>query len=77
MTRTVKNALEMMNYYNPYNGNEYGDEETYNDIYDAMHKLACLNIISNDEWRKIYKHDEKLSGMGVTAEAIMYHLMAQ
>lgn len=62
MTKTIKRALEVMNHFSPYNGNEYGDEETYTEIYNALHILACIGIISREEWKKVYTHDEKLAG---------------
>lgn len=59
MTKTVRNALDLMKHFSPYN-QETGDLDTYNEIYETMHKLANLNIITSDEWKSIYTLDEKL-----------------
>lgn len=69
MTTTIKNALEVMKHFSPYNGNEYGDEDTYIEIYNALRILACVGIISQEDWKKVYIHDEKLAG--TTPEQIM------
>lgn len=59
MTNATKNAIDLMKKYNPYN-EETGDTQSYNEIYDAMHTLACFGIISGKEWENIYKLDNKL-----------------
>jgi hypothetical protein len=58
MTNTTKEALRQLKAYNPYNEN--GDVESYNEIYNAMYKLSCFGIISQDEWKKIYTLDDEL-----------------
>ena len=61
MTKTVKNAIETMKKFNPYQENIHpADANVYNEIYDAMKTLASLNIISNEEWNTICKLDNKL-----------------
>ena len=58
MTSVTKEAIKQMQNYNPYE--ETGDVESYNEIYNAMYKLACFGIISQDEWKKIYTLDDEL-----------------
>lgn len=59
MTSVTREAIRQMKKYNPYN-EETGDRISYNEIYEAMNKLACLSIISSDEWKRIYELDNKL-----------------
>ena len=52
MTSVTREAIKQMEMYNPYK--ETGDVESYNEIYNAMYKLACFGIISQDVEKDIY-----------------------
>lgn len=60
MTSTVRNAMNLMKRYAPYDGNQYADEETYNEIYNAVHVLCNLDVIPRNEFDKLVKLDNKL-----------------
>lgn len=56
MKAITRDALKILKKINPYTG-EHAEAESYNELYAAMRTLKNFNLISDEDFNKIYEMD--------------------